>query len=501
MYLNVNSLRINAGSIQEHIVSSQTSQQKRILIVAAVALSCLAAIFLVCKCCFKANVQKPAEDPEVKAAEGIKQTEKKPGENPKAKPVEEIKQTEQGTKEVKAADKTPEAVDAGKPLQVDVPDEVQEEPVVEEESEPLQEQDGKTKVQSEEVEADQAVEEVVEKKEPEPPAQTDLPETEIDPMEQLRGEVQKAEDELTAIHQKAALEEQRILKKAEEARKQAAKKMAVPPFEFCTIETETLGDQRKAFLLICQNNSDCQALVEKLTWGTSIKDLCIFEKTGVGLVSGGGLPLTEGGTQVVLKLKTEKNTDDVFDLIKRNLLAFLKQPPQTAVKEITLMQLTRQTSDDFVAARDLALSKKTPSFEYAKINRKSDDEEDRVLVTCQSNEDLRTLNEQLMHNTDIKDFCIFDCVEGQSIHTGAVQLIIRVSRQRQNLMWSLNKKYIYKSDNDIHILLSGLDGTPKNPVRKDYPISNSAESHYNDIYKSIHDKRVEELRNAGKNKP
>lgn len=55
MYINFNSLQTKAFYIKEKLFSSLTPRQKNILVVAALALGCIAAIYLFCKCCFKAN--------------------------------------------------------------------------------------------------------------------------------------------------------------------------------------------------------------------------------------------------------------------------------------------------------------------------------------------------------------------------------------------------------------------------------------------------------------
>ena len=69
MYLNINSLQTKALYFKDQILSSLTSQQKKILIVAAVAFSCIAALFLYCKCCFKGTVDKkdPKDQGDAKA--------------------------------------------------------------------------------------------------------------------------------------------------------------------------------------------------------------------------------------------------------------------------------------------------------------------------------------------------------------------------------------------------------------------------------------------------
>lgn len=55
MNINFNSLQAKAFYFKEKLLSSLTPQQKKILAVAALALSCIAAIYLFCKCCFKAT--------------------------------------------------------------------------------------------------------------------------------------------------------------------------------------------------------------------------------------------------------------------------------------------------------------------------------------------------------------------------------------------------------------------------------------------------------------
>ena len=69
MYLNINSLQTKALYFKDQVLSSLTSQQKKILIVAAVAFSCIAALFLYCKCCFKGTVDKkdPKDQGDAKA--------------------------------------------------------------------------------------------------------------------------------------------------------------------------------------------------------------------------------------------------------------------------------------------------------------------------------------------------------------------------------------------------------------------------------------------------
>ena len=55
MYLNLNSLQAKVFYFKEQIHFSLTSQQKKILVIATMALSCIAAIYLFCKYCFKAK--------------------------------------------------------------------------------------------------------------------------------------------------------------------------------------------------------------------------------------------------------------------------------------------------------------------------------------------------------------------------------------------------------------------------------------------------------------
>lgn len=55
MYINFNSLQTRAFYLQEKLLSSLTLQHKKIIAVAALALTCIAAIYFFCKCCFKAN--------------------------------------------------------------------------------------------------------------------------------------------------------------------------------------------------------------------------------------------------------------------------------------------------------------------------------------------------------------------------------------------------------------------------------------------------------------
>ena len=75
MLLNVNSIQTNILYYKDKILSSLTAQQKKILIVAAVALSCIAAVFLYCRCCFKGSAQIPQDDSKADQTAGIKQPE------------------------------------------------------------------------------------------------------------------------------------------------------------------------------------------------------------------------------------------------------------------------------------------------------------------------------------------------------------------------------------------------------------------------------------------
>ena len=73
MLLNVNSLQTNIIYYKDKFLSSLTAQQKKILIAAAVAFSCIAAVFLYCRCNFKGSAQIPHDDSKVHQAAGIKQ--------------------------------------------------------------------------------------------------------------------------------------------------------------------------------------------------------------------------------------------------------------------------------------------------------------------------------------------------------------------------------------------------------------------------------------------
>lgn len=69
MHLNFNSLQTRAFSFSEHVLSSLTLQQRKILAVAALALTCIAALWLLSKCCVRAKEidQDDLKDEEKKA--------------------------------------------------------------------------------------------------------------------------------------------------------------------------------------------------------------------------------------------------------------------------------------------------------------------------------------------------------------------------------------------------------------------------------------------------
>lgn len=96
MYLNINSLQTKALYFKDQILSSLTSQQKKILIVAAVAFSCIAALFLYCKCCFKAK---------------IGEKDKKDQDDAKAKPKVEVEQPKLDEKTEKSHEAFRKAID------------------------------------------------------------------------------------------------------------------------------------------------------------------------------------------------------------------------------------------------------------------------------------------------------------------------------------------------------------------------------------------------------
>ena len=61
MYLNFNSLQTKAIYFKEQLLSTLTPQQKKILVVATLALSCIIAISLFCKCCLKAKKEDKSD--------------------------------------------------------------------------------------------------------------------------------------------------------------------------------------------------------------------------------------------------------------------------------------------------------------------------------------------------------------------------------------------------------------------------------------------------------
>ena len=116
MYLNFNSLQTKAIYFKEQLISTLTPQQKKILVVATLALSCIAALFLFCKCCLKAKKEDKSDlddagqktdalknkiAPKVEQPKVDQKKTKPPKKEPKAEP-----KTEQFKKEPKAEPKT-----------------------------------------------------------------------------------------------------------------------------------------------------------------------------------------------------------------------------------------------------------------------------------------------------------------------------------------------------------------------------------------------------------
>lgn len=85
MYLNFNSLQTKAFAFSEQFLSSLTLQQRKILAVATLALTCIAALWLLSACCFNAN----KKDQDNLNNDGKKADAQKNNINPKVEPPKE----------------------------------------------------------------------------------------------------------------------------------------------------------------------------------------------------------------------------------------------------------------------------------------------------------------------------------------------------------------------------------------------------------------------------
>lgn len=279
-----------------------------------------------------------------------------------------------------------------------------------------------------------------------------------------------------------------VHKQATAARIEAAKELKVPYFEFCILPPS--GSQER-ILITCQTNGDYQTLDEILLWRLKFnRELCVYDRVG-------DESMYTGMTQVILRISEPTLPSNyrvrTFDHIKENLCMLQGKHPKSAVQEITDEQMYADIDAAEAARKEAAIKMDPPKFTFATIKKQSPKEEGRVLITCESNADLRKLNDKLKYCTNINDFCIFDCVDGQSVHTGATQFIARVSTHQQNWTNKGDKTIPVKTTEDLIAILSDLKGTLGDELVRNDEIKDMRISHSVKIYDNIHEKRTLEL--------